>query len=113
MILKIGWLHEAEQSLGTWLHEADDWHSGFSVWNAERRGTALISRNEVTRSCILITPPPATHARRKVVSDQSANSSRALQDRDLVVHRVLAALSARRALARSLHARGLCFPRGW
>jgi hypothetical protein len=27
MTLKIGWLHEAEQSLGTWLHEADDWHS--------------------------------------------------------------------------------------
>jgi transposase len=26
MTLKIGWLHEAEQSLGTWLHEADDWH---------------------------------------------------------------------------------------
>jgi hypothetical protein len=26
MALKIGWLHEAEQSLGTWLHEADDWH---------------------------------------------------------------------------------------
>jgi hypothetical protein len=25
MTLKIGWLHEAEQSLGTWLHEADDW----------------------------------------------------------------------------------------
>lgn len=26
MSLKIGWLHEAEQSLGTWLHGADDWH---------------------------------------------------------------------------------------
>jgi hypothetical protein len=26
MTLKIGWLHEAEHSLGTWLHEADDWH---------------------------------------------------------------------------------------
>ena len=26
MTLKIGWLHEAEKSLGTWLHEADDWH---------------------------------------------------------------------------------------
>jgi len=25
MTLKIGWLHEAEQSLGTRLHEADDW----------------------------------------------------------------------------------------
>ena len=27
MSLKIGWLHEAENNLGTWLHEADDWHS--------------------------------------------------------------------------------------
>jgi len=26
MTLKIGWLHEAENDLGTWLHEADDWH---------------------------------------------------------------------------------------
>jgi hypothetical protein len=26
MTLKIGWLHEAENNLGTWLHEADDWH---------------------------------------------------------------------------------------
>jgi hypothetical protein len=26
MTLKIGWLHEAEHCLGTWLHEADDWH---------------------------------------------------------------------------------------
>jgi hypothetical protein len=26
MTLKIGWLREAENSLGTWLHEADDWH---------------------------------------------------------------------------------------
>jgi len=25
MTLKIGWLHEAENHLGTWLHEADDW----------------------------------------------------------------------------------------
>ena len=25
MTLKIGWLHEAENDLGTWLHEADDW----------------------------------------------------------------------------------------
>ena len=25
MTLKIGWLHEAEYCLGTWLHEADDW----------------------------------------------------------------------------------------
>jgi hypothetical protein len=24
MILKIEWLHEAEQSLGTWLHEAEN-----------------------------------------------------------------------------------------
>ncbi len=24
MTLKIGWLHEAEQSRGTWLHEPDD-----------------------------------------------------------------------------------------
>ena len=28
MTLKIGWLHEAENDLGTWLHEADDWHAG-------------------------------------------------------------------------------------
>jgi hypothetical protein len=27
MTLKIGWLHEAENSRGTWLHQADDWHS--------------------------------------------------------------------------------------
>ena len=27
MTLKIGWLHEAENSLGTWLHQADDWHA--------------------------------------------------------------------------------------
>jgi hypothetical protein len=27
MTLKIGWLHEAANSLGTWLHEADDWQS--------------------------------------------------------------------------------------
>ena len=26
MTLKVGWLHEAENNLGTWLHEADDWH---------------------------------------------------------------------------------------
>lgn len=26
MTLKTGWLHEAENDLGTWLHEADDWH---------------------------------------------------------------------------------------
>ena len=25
MTLKIRWLHEAENCLGTWLHEADDW----------------------------------------------------------------------------------------
>ena len=37
MTLKIGWLHEAEQSLGTWLHEADDWHwgGGRSHWLAK------------------------------------------------------------------------------
>jgi hypothetical protein len=27
MTLKIGWLHEAENSRGTWLHQADDWHT--------------------------------------------------------------------------------------
>ena len=27
MTLKIGWLHEAEHCLGTWLHEADDWQA--------------------------------------------------------------------------------------
>jgi hypothetical protein len=27
MTLKIGWLHEAEHCLGTWLHGADDWHA--------------------------------------------------------------------------------------
>ena len=30
MTLKIGWLHEGENHLGTWLHEADDWHGGVS-----------------------------------------------------------------------------------
>ncbi len=47
MTLKIGWLHEAEQSLGTWLHEADDWHRGFagsagisgSIWRQRSSGT--------------------------------------------------------------------------
>jgi hypothetical protein len=27
MTLKIGWLHEAKNSRGTWLHEADDWQA--------------------------------------------------------------------------------------
>jgi hypothetical protein len=36
MTLKIGWLHEAEQSLGTWLHEADDWQPRcvWASWDA-------------------------------------------------------------------------------
>jgi hypothetical protein len=36
MTLKIGWLHEAENNLGTWLHEADDWQRG-SADDAERQ----------------------------------------------------------------------------
>jgi hypothetical protein len=47
MTLKIGWLHEAEHCLGTWLHEADDWHfvpdfreakCVHAEWNALVRG---------------------------------------------------------------------------
>jgi hypothetical protein len=41
-----------------------------------RRGTALISRNEVTRRRILTTPPPATRATRKVVPDHPLASRR-------------------------------------
>ena len=38
MTLKIGWLHEAEQSRGTWLHQADDWHiRGAGSLNSFRR----------------------------------------------------------------------------
>lgn len=40
MTMKIGWLHEAEHCLGTWLREADDWHPA----NGEGSGAARTLR---------------------------------------------------------------------
>jgi hypothetical protein len=49
MTLKIGWLHEAAQSLGTWLHEADDWQTPKALATfgsrSERGGLSLHSQN--------------------------------------------------------------------
>jgi len=37
MTLAIRWLHDGGETAGTWLHEADDWHSG-SWSSADRLG---------------------------------------------------------------------------
>jgi hypothetical protein len=46
MTLKIGWLHEAEQRLETWLHEADD-------WQAACRELYVCAKRVVTHVCVM------------------------------------------------------------
>jgi hypothetical protein len=73
MTLKIGWLHEAEQSLGTWLHEADDWqpneHWIFSSGapgqkNLELQSCPWLAENAVILSAFLPIDPDSPLAAR-------------------------------------------------
>ena len=50
MTLKIGWLHEAENCLGAWLHEADDWQIGGSAAAVRRPRLGVFVNREPCKS---------------------------------------------------------------